>query len=62
METSYLISKITRSAYVNINNLIGEKAFTNDIAFIEIRQLEGDDENQIELYHLKSYIDIEMNN
>ena len=40
----------------------GEKAFANDIAFIEIGQWEGDDENQIELYNLKYYIDIEMRN
>ena len=39
--------------------VIGEKAFANDIAFIEIGQLEGNDGNQIELYNLKSYIDIE---
>lgn len=54
--------KLQEAVYVHIEHLIGEKAFANDIAFIKIGQLEGDDENQIELYHLKSYIDIEMNN
>ena len=43
--------------YVHIEHLIGEKAFANDIAFIAIGQFEGDDENQIELFNLKSYID-----
>ena len=34
----------------------------NDIAFIEIGQWEGDDENQIELYNLKSYIETKIKN
>lgn len=55
-------SRLREAVYVHIEHLIGEKAFANDIAFIEIGQLEGDDENQIELYNLKSYIDIDMNN
>ncbi|WP_297868797.1 hypothetical protein [uncultured Flavobacterium sp.] len=52
--------RLREAVYVHIEHLIGEKSFANDIAFIEIGQLEGDDENQIELYNLKSYIDIEM--
>ncbi|WP_298394807.1 hypothetical protein [Flavobacterium sp.] len=63
---NYIIHKddprLREAVYVHIEHLIGEKAFANDIAFIEIEQLEGDNENQIELYNLKSYIDIEMNN
>jgi hypothetical protein len=51
--------RLREAVYVLIEHLIGEKAFANDIAFIEIGQLEGADENQIELYYLKSYIDIE---
>jgi hypothetical protein len=63
---NYIVHKdnprLQEAVYVHIEHLIGEKAFANDIAFIEIGQLEGDDENSIELYNLKSYIDIEMNN
>lgn len=63
---NYIIHKdnprLREAVYVHIEHLIGEKSFANDIAFIEIGQLEGDDENQIELYHLKSYIDTEMKN
>ena len=63
---NYIVHKenprLREAVYVHIEHLIGEKAFANDIAFIEIEQLEGDYENQIELYNLKSYIDIEMNN
>ncbi|MCA0349885.1 MAG: hypothetical protein LCH35_11570 [Bacteroidetes bacterium] len=63
---NYIIHKdnprLREAVYVHIEHLIGEKSFANDIAFIEIGQLEGDDKNQIELYNLKSYIDIEMNN
>jgi len=54
--------RLREAVYVQIEHLIGEKAFANDIAFIEIGQLGENDENQIELYHLKSYIDIEMDN
>ena len=63
---NYIIHKenprLREAVYVHIEHLIGEKAFANDIAFIEIGQFEGVDENQIELYNLKSYIDIVMNN
>lgn len=52
--------RLREAVYVHIEHLIGEKSFANDIAFIEIAQLEGDNQNQIELYNLKSYIDIEM--
>ena len=55
-------SRLREAVYVHIEHLIGEKAFANDIAFIEIGQLEGDSESQIELYNLKSYIEIEMTN
>lgn len=63
---NYIIHKdnprLREAVYVHIEHLIGEKSFANDIAFIDIAQLEGDDENSIELYNLKSYIDIEMKN
>ena len=61
---NYIVHKdnprLHEAVYVHIEHLIGEKLFANDIAFIEIGQWEEDDENQIELYNLKSYIDIEM--
>ena len=63
---NYIVHKdnprLREAVYIHIEHLIGEKAFANDVSFIEIGQLEGDDENQIELYNLKSYIDIEMGN
>ncbi len=63
---NYIVHKDTtrlrEAVYVQIEHLIGEKSFANDIAFIEIGQWEGDNENQIELYNLKFYIDIKMNN
>ncbi|WP_396191835.1 hypothetical protein [Flavobacterium sp.] len=55
-------SRLREAVYVHIEHLIGEKSFANDIAFIEIGQWEGDNENQIDLYNLKSYIDIETDN
>jgi len=63
---NYIVHKenprLQEAVYVHIEHLIGEKAFANDIAFIEIGQWEGDDENQIDLYNLKSYIDIYLEN
>lgn len=63
---NYIVHKdnprLREAVYVHIEHLIGEKAFANDIAFIEIGQWEGDDENQIELYNLKSYIETEIKN
>ena len=63
---NYIVHKdnprLREAVYVHIEHLIGEKAFANDIAFIEIGQLEGDDESQIELYNLKSYIETEIKN
>ena len=63
---NYIVHKdnprLREAVYIHIEHLIGEKAFANDVSFIEIGQLVGDDENQIELYNLKSYIDIEMGN
>ncbi|MBC7409908.1 MAG: hypothetical protein H7339_16090 [Arcicella sp.] len=63
---NYIIHKnnqrLREAVYVHIEHLIGEKSFANDIAFIEIGQLEGNYENLIELYNLKSYIDTEIEN
>ena len=48
--------RLREAVYVHIEHLIGEKSFANDIAFIEIAQLEGDQEDIIEMYNLHSYI------
>ena len=42
--------------YVHIEHLIGEKAFANDITFIEIGQLESEIDNAIELFELSTFI------
>lgn len=56
---NYIIYKenprLREAVYVHIEHLIGEKAFANEIAFIEIGQLEGDNENQIELYKIEKH-------
>ena len=49
--------RLREAVYVHIEHLIGEKAFANDIAFIEIDQLIGDFQDVIDLYNLKFYID-----
>ena len=54
--------KLREAVYTHLEHLIGEKSFANDIAFIQIAQLQGDQEDIIELYNLKSYIDTELNN
>ncbi|GEC80049.1 hypothetical protein [Flavobacterium aquatile] len=58
---NYIIHKynprLREAVYMHIEHLIGEKAFANDIAFIEIGQLVGNQEKLIELYNLKFYID-----
>ncbi|WP_445712847.1 hypothetical protein [Flavobacterium sp.] len=54
--------RLREAVYIHVEHLIGEKSFANDIAFIEIAQLKGDQEHIIELYNLKSYIDTELNN
>ena len=56
---NYIIHKdnprLREAVYVHIEHLIGEKSFANDIAFIEIGQLGGDNENQIELYQIEKH-------
>jgi len=58
---NYIVHKdnprLREAVYVHIEHLIGEKAFANDIAFIEIGQLESNSENIIELYNLKFYFE-----
>lgn len=57
---NYIIHKdnprLREALYVHIEHLIGEKAFANDIAFIEIGQLTTNNRCTIELYNLYSYI------
>jgi len=57
---NYIIHKdnprLREAIYVHIEHLIGEKAFANDIAFIEIGQLTNCDEYLIELYKLSIFI------
>lgn len=56
---NYIVHKdnprLREAVYVHIEHLIGEKAFANDIAFIDIGQLEGDDESQIELCKIEKH-------
>lgn len=62
---NYIVHKdnprLREAIYVHIEHLIGEKSFANDITFIEIGQLEGDNENQIELFELSTFIDFKKN-
>lgn len=53
--------KLREAVYIHLEHLLGEKAFANEIKFIEIEQLGEIQENTIELCHLKYYIDFELN-
>jgi hypothetical protein len=53
--------KLRQAVYIHLEHLVGEKAFANEIKFIEIEQLVEIQENTIELCHLKYYIDFELN-
>ncbi|NMH23893.1 hypothetical protein [Flavobacterium solisilvae] len=57
---NYIVHKdnprLREAVYVHIEHLIGEKAFANDIAFIEIAQLETSQKNKIKLYELSNYL------
>lgn len=63
---NYIIHKdnprLREAVYIHIEHLIGEKAFANDIAFIEIGQLQSDQEDLIDLYNLSSFIETLFNN
>ncbi|KQB42846.1 hypothetical protein RCH33_943 [Flavobacterium daejeonense] len=58
---NYIIYKdnprFREAVYELLEHLIGEKAFANNLTCIEMGQLEGYNQNEIGLYHLKSYID-----
>lgn len=57
---NYIVHKdnprLREAVYVLIEHLIGEKAFANDIAFIDMEQIEYIQENAIALCYLLSYI------
>ncbi len=57
---NYIVHKenprLREAVYVHIEHLIGEKSFANDIAFIEIGQLESEIDNAIELFELSTFI------
>ena len=61
---NYIVHKdnprLREAVYVHIEHLIGEKAFANDLFFIEIDQLKNEDLEDdcvLELYNLKFFID-----
>ena len=58
---NYIIHKdnprLREAVYVHIEHLIGEKAFANNIAFVENGQLQSNSENILELYNLKFYFE-----
>ena len=60
---NYIVHKdnprLREAVYVYIEHLIGEKAFANDIAFVEIGQLEGSQKNIIALCYLHSFIQVQ---
>ena len=62
---NYIIHKnnprLREAVYVHIEHLIGEKSFANDIAFIEIGQLEINQVNFIKLYKLYNYLNVKNN-
>ncbi|WP_298137054.1 hypothetical protein [Flavobacterium sp.] len=57
---NYIVHKdnprLREAVYVHIEHLIGEKAFANDIAFIEIGQLEFEPNHLTELYKLSYFL------
>lgn len=58
---NYIVHKdnprLREAVYIHIEHLIGEKSFANDIKFIEIDQISKYENNIIELYYLKSFIE-----
>lgn len=53
--------KLKEAVYTHLEHLAGEKAFANEINFIEIEQLGEIQKDMIELCYLKLYIDLELN-
>lgn len=50
--------RLREAVYIQLEHLLGEKSFANDIAFIEIEQLETNQVNLIELYKLYNYLNV----
>ena len=48
--------RLREAVYIHIEHLIGEKSFANNISFIEMGQLNGNQKDEIALYHLYKYI------
>jgi hypothetical protein len=61
---NYIVHKdnprLREAVYIHIEHLIGEKSFANDIAFIEIEQLGGNQKNTIALCYLNAYIQVKQ--
>ncbi|MEC4004852.1 hypothetical protein OX283_009315 [Flavobacterium sp. SUN052] len=49
--------RLREAVYVQIEHIIGEKSFANNIAFIDIGQLENNQKNLIQLYKLQFFVD-----
>ena len=43
--------------YTQIEHLVGEKAFANEITFIEMQQLHSNEEHKLNVYDLKIFIE-----
>ena len=50
--------RLREAVYIQLEHLLGEKSFANDIAFIEIEQLETNQVDLIELYKLYNYLNV----
>jgi hypothetical protein len=50
--------RLRDAVYTQLEHLLGEKLFANDIAFIEIEQLETNQVSLIELYKLYNYLSV----
>jgi len=63
---NYIVHKdnprLREAVYTQIEHLVGEKSFANDITFIEIGQLETNQEDLLELYHLQYFIETLLDN
>lgn len=49
--------KLKEAVYAIIEHLVGEKSFANEIAFIELRQLKGNEKHVLNLYDLQIYME-----
>ena len=49
--------KLKEAVYAIIEHLVGEKSFANEIAFIELQQLNGNEKPILNLYDLQIYME-----